>query len=176
MTSNDVDAQPTTTARSTAATASEEPRWLDPEQQRLWRAYLDGTVRFIESLGRDHEERSDVSLNEYELLVRLSESPDHTLRMSALADGLARSRSRVTHTVARMEARGLVRRSASTGDRRGVNCEMTAEGYRVLVASAPAHVAAVRRFMVDVLTPEQFRALGEAMAAVAEACKADRDT
>ena len=53
---------------------------------------------------------------------------------------------------------------------------MTAEGYRVLVASAPAHVAAVRRFMVDVLTPEQFRALGEAMAAVAEACKADRDS
>ena len=51
MTSNDVDAQPTTTA-STAATASEEPRWLDAEQQRLWRAYLDGTVRFIESLGQ----------------------------------------------------------------------------------------------------------------------------
>src|SRR6478609_2704814 len=79
MTSNDVDAQPTTTA-STVATASAEPRWLDAEQQRLWRAYLDGTVRFIESLGRDHEERSEVSLNEYELLVRLSESPDHTLR------------------------------------------------------------------------------------------------
>ncbi|MCR1982680.1 MarR family transcriptional regulator [Cellulosimicrobium cellulans] len=176
MTSNDVDTPTATTVRTAAAAPTGEPRWLDTEQQRLWRAYLDGTVRFIEALGRDHEERSDVSLNEYELLVRLSESPDHTLRMSALADGLARSRSRVTHTVARMEARGLVRRSASSGDRRGVNCVMTSEGYRVLVASAPAHVAAVRRYLVDVLTPEQFRALGEAMAAVAEACKADRDT
>lgn len=176
MTRNDVDTPTASTVSTPAAPTATEPRWLDTEQQRLWRAYLDGTVRFIEALGRDHEERSDVSLNEYELLVRLSESPDHTLRMSALADGLARSRSRVTHTVARMEARGLVRRSASSGDRRGVNCAMTSEGYRVLVASAPAHVAAVRRYLADVLTPEQFRALGEAMAAVAEACKADRDT
>jgi DNA-binding MarR family transcriptional regulator len=175
MTSNDVET-PTTARPVTEPVTGVEPRWLDAEQQRQWRAYLDGTVRFIEALGRDHEERSAVSLNEYELLVRLSESPDRTLRMSALADGLARSRSRVTHTVARMEARGLVRRSASTGDRRGVNCEMTEEGYRVLVASAPTHVAAVRRYMVDVLTPEQFRALGEAMAVVAEACKGERDS
>ena len=164
-------------ARTAPADRAEraEPRWLDAEQQRLWRSYLDGTVRFVEALSRDHDERSTLSLNEYELLVRLSESPDHTLRMSALADGLARSRSRVTHTVARMEDRGLVRRSATSNDRRGVNCAMTTEGYAALVASAPAHVAAVRRFMVDVLTEEQFRALGEAMAAVAEACKADHD-
>ncbi|WP_454041374.1 MarR family winged helix-turn-helix transcriptional regulator [Cellulosimicrobium sp. Marseille-Q8652] len=164
-----------TSQPATRPAAALEPRWLDAEQQRQWRAYLDGTVRFIEALSRDHEERSSVSLNEYELLVRLSESPDHTLRMSALAEGLARSRSRVTHTVARMEARGLVRRSASVGDRRGVNCVMTPEGYDALVAAAPTHVAAVRRYMVDVLTPEQFRALGEAMVAVADACKAERD-
>lgn len=151
------------------------PRWLDADQQQLWRAYLEGTVRFVEAMSREHEERSTVSLNEYELLVRLSESPDHTLRMSALAEGLARSRSRVTHTVARMEARGLVRRSASTGDRRGVNCVMTEEGQRTLVEAAPAHVAAVRRFMVDVLTPEQFRALGEAMSVVARACREDHE-
>ncbi|MFC8922178.1 MarR family winged helix-turn-helix transcriptional regulator [Cellulosimicrobium sp. NPDC057127] len=152
-----------------------QPRWLDADQQQLWRAYLEGTVRFVEAMSREHEERSTVSLNEYELLVRLSESPDHTLRMSALAEGLARSRSRVTHTVARMEARGLVRRSASTGDRRGVNCVMTEAGQRTLVEAAPAHVAAVRRFMVDVLTPEQFRALGEAMSVVARACREDHE-
>ncbi|MBD5785536.1 MarR family transcriptional regulator [Cellulosimicrobium terreum] len=153
-----------------------EPRWLDADQQRLWRAYLDGSVRFVEAMSRDHDEHSAVSLNEYELLVRLSESPDRALRMSALADGLARSRSRVTHTVARMETRGLVRRSAATGDRRGVLCVLTDEGYATLVATAPAHVAAVRRFMVDVLTPEQFRALGESMAAVATACRAEQPT
>lgn len=147
------------------------PEWLSQREQVLWRSYLEGTTRFVEALTRDHELRSQVSLNEYELLVRLSESPDHTARMSALADGMARSRSRITHTVARMEARGLVERCALDGDRRGVNCRMTDEGYRVLVAAAPQHVAAVRRFMVDALTPEQFEALGTAMAAIADACR-----
>lgn len=148
-----------------------QPRWLDLDQQHLWRAYLDGTTRLVEALTRDHESSSVLSLNEYELLVRLSESPDRTARMSVLADGLARSRSRITHTVGRMEARGLVERCASDGDRRGVNCRMTPEGCRVLVAAAPGHVAAVRRYLVDALTPEQFEALGTAMAAVAEACR-----
>lgn len=146
------------------------PRWLDLDQQRLWRAYLDGTIRFVEALTRYHELNSPVSLNEYELLVRLSESPDRTARMSVLADGLARSRSRITHTVARMESRGLVERCAADGDRRGVDCRMTEVGYRLLEAAAPNHVAAVRRYMVDALTPGQFEALGAAMAAVAEAC------
>ena len=157
------------------AVAAEEAPWLDQEQQRSWRQYLDGTARFVEALGRDHEEHSALTLGEYELLVRLSEAGEHTMRMSALADGLARSRSRVTHTVHRMEQRGLVRRTADAGDRRGVNCVMTDAGYAELVASAPAHVVAVRRFMVDVLTPAQLRNLGDAMAAIAAACQvADR--
>lgn len=145
--------------------------WLDENQQLSWRQYLDGTARFVEALSRDHEEHSSLTLGEYELLVRLSEAQDHTMRMSALADGLARSRSRLTHTVHRMEQRGLVRRSANEHDRRGVNCVMTEAGYAELAASAPAHVVAVRRFMVDVLTPAQLRNLGDAMAAIAAACQ-----
>ncbi|GII98265.1 MarR family transcriptional regulator [Sediminihabitans luteus] len=148
-----------------------EPRWLDAEQQRHWRTYLEGVSRFIEALGREHERHLSVSLNEYELLVRLSESPTGTVRMSVLADGLAHSRSRVTHTVGRMEARGLVKRVATPGDRRGVDCVLTDTGRRTLVSEAPAHVAAVRRLMVDALTPEQFAALGDAMAVVARTCR-----
>ncbi|MHA7132074.1 MarR family winged helix-turn-helix transcriptional regulator [Oerskovia turbata] len=153
------------------ALSAQDAPWLDDEQQLSWRQYLDGTSRFIEALSRDHEEHSALTLGEYELLVRLSEARDHTLRMSALADGLARSRSRVTHTVHRMEQRGLVRRVASADDRRGVNCVMTDAGFAELAASAPGHVTAVRRFMVDVLTPAQLRNLGEAMSAIAEACR-----
>ncbi|MEK8225762.1 MarR family transcriptional regulator [Oerskovia sp. M15] len=97
-----------------AATAQDAP-WLDATQQRYWRHFLDGSARFVEALSKDHEESSSLTLGEYELLVRLSEVPDHTMRMSALADGLARSRSRVTHTVHRMEQRGLVRRAATQG-------------------------------------------------------------
>ena len=43
---------------------------------------------------------------------------------------------------------------------------MTELGWTTLVAAAPPHVQSVRDHLVDVLTPEQFRALGDAMAAV----------
>ncbi len=146
-----------------------EVRWLTAEQQEHWRAFLVGTARLNDALGRQLEHDSDLSLSEYEVLVRLSEAPDRTLRMSLLADELAHSRSRVTHTVRRLEGAGLVRREACAGDGRGVNCTMTDEGYQRLEAAAPGHVTAVRTHLVDVLTDEQMCALGEAMAAVADA-------
>jgi DNA-binding MarR family transcriptional regulator len=154
---------------SVSAEAGSEVRWLTAEQQEHWRAFLVGTARLNDALGRQLERDSDLSLSEYEVLVRLSEAPDHTLRMSLLADELAHSRSRVTHTVRRLESAGLVRRRACAGDGRGVNCTMTDAGYERLETAAPGHVRAVRTNLVDVLTDTQLRALGEAMAAVRDA-------
>lgn len=148
------------------APASTEVRWLDAQQQVHWRAFLTGSAIVTAALSAQLEAEAGMSLSEYEVLVRLSESKDHTLRMSQLAHGLVHSRSRLTHTVRRMESRGLVERQACEGDGRGVNCHMTAHGYETLVASAPGHVAAVRRVLVDTLSDEQFTALGVAMAAV----------
>lgn len=153
----------------------DEPHWLTEEQQRHWRAFLDGNARLTEALNRQLETESDLSLSEYEVLVRLSESPGWTLRMSVLADELVHSRSRLTHTVHRMEQRGLVERRSCEADGRGVNCIMTTVGYERLRDAAPGHVRAVRRTLVDVLTPEQFAALGAAMAAVSAALRGEDD-
>jgi len=142
------------------------PRWLTAEEQRHWRAFRDGTARLLDVLGRELEEESGLSLAEYEVLVRLSEAPERTMRMSELATGLAHSRSRLTHTVSRMENAGLVARVACRSDARGVNCVMTEAGWQRIVAAAPGHVRGVREHLVDALTPEQFRALGEAMEVV----------
>ncbi|MGO1315929.1 MAG: MarR family winged helix-turn-helix transcriptional regulator [Cellulomonadaceae bacterium] len=146
--------------------AGPEPRWLNPEQQRSWRSYIEGTQLLNEVLNRDLEAHTTLSLNEYEVLVRLSEASDRTMRMSELADDLAYSRSRITHTVRRMESRGLVRRAPCPGDRRGVNCTMTDVGWAELVAAAPWHVTSVRHRLVDVLDEEEFLALGDLMARV----------
>ena len=140
--------------------------WLTAEQQRHWRAFRDGTVLLLDALGRDLEERSGLSLHEYEVMVRLSEAEGHTLRMSQLATDIAHSRSRLTHTIARMEAAGLVARVACASDARGVNCVLTDEGWARLVAAAPGHVDSVRARMVDLLSDEQLAALGDAMEAV----------
>jgi DNA-binding MarR family transcriptional regulator len=145
-----------------------EPRWLSEEQQRIWRAFLTGTARLFEDL--DAELRQfGLDLGEYEILVHLSEAPDHQLRMSELATKVRQSRSRLTHTVARMESKGLLTRHACPSDRRGVIAGMTKEGYALLVKAAPYHVESVRRALVDVADPTDFEALGRLMQAVAEA-------
>lgn len=162
-----------TTTETRSATgdpaAAQEPavRWLSTEQQRAWRAYLSGTARLNEALTRQLEQDADLSLSEYEILVRLSESPERTLRMSELASSLVHSRSRLTHTVNRLERRGLVRRETCLADGRGVNCVMTTEGFAHLEASAPGHVEAVRANLIDLLTDEELMTLGAAMERIA---------
>lgn len=143
-----------------------EPRWLNAEQQQIWRAFLHGVARINEHL--DAELRPfGLDLAEYEILVRLSESTDHSMRMSELAANVRQSRSRVTHTVSRMERKGLVTRSACPDDGRGVIATMTKAGHQLLVKAAPFHVESVRRALVDPVSPADFEAIGRAMTAVA---------
>jgi DNA-binding MarR family transcriptional regulator len=137
-----------------------QTQWLDPQQQRSWRAYLVGTTLLMDRLDRDLREQHDISMPEYEILVRLSETPDHRLRMAVLADSVSHSRSRVTHTVARMEKDGLVTRTACASDGRGVEAVLTPKGVDLLEAAAPTHVEGVRRFLVDLAGDEDFAALG----------------
>lgn len=156
------------TSTDTRTATPTDVRWLSPEQQTHWRAFRDGTALLLDVLGRELDDDSGLSLGEYEVLVRLSEAPGRTLRMSELAGELAHSRSRLTHTIRRMESDGLVARTPCAEDARGVNCTMTDAGWQRIVDAAPGHVEAVRANLVDVLTPEQLAALGEAMGVVIE--------
>ena len=144
-----------------------EPRWLDADQQRSWRALVMGTTLLFDRLDDDLRRNHDLSLGEYEILVRLSER-DGQMRMAALADALAHSRSRVTHTVTRMENAGLVQRSSSPEDGRGIVCTLTDKGNDLLVRAAPTHVAGVREHLVDLASGEDFEALGRVMDAVSD--------
>ncbi|MFH5821994.1 MarR family winged helix-turn-helix transcriptional regulator [Georgenia sp. AZ-5] len=146
------------------ASARTSVRWLDEEQQHSWRQLLRGSAQLFEDLNHDLEQQSGLSMSEYEVLVRLSEAEGRTLRMSALAADLVHSRSRLTHTIRRMEQAGLVERRTCAEDRRGVNCTLTAAGYARLEQAAPGHVQSVRDRLVDRITPEQLRLLGEIMA------------
>jgi DNA-binding MarR family transcriptional regulator len=151
---------------STEQVAKEDVVWLTAEQQAQWRSFRQGVARLLGVLEHELEAQSGLSTHEYEVLVRLSEAPARTLRMAQLADNVAHSRSRLTHTIRRMEESGLVARVPCESDARGVNAIMTDKGWETLVAAAPGHVQSVRDHLVDVLTPEQFAALGDAMETV----------
>lgn len=145
-----------------------ETAWLDEDQQRSWRALLMGMTLLMDRLDDDLRRNCDLSLVEYEILVRLSERDGRQLRMAQLADALAHSRSRVTHTVTRMEKAGLVTRGSSPEDGRGVVATMTQRGYDLLVRMAPIHVSGVREHLVDLVSREDFAALGRVMNAVSD--------
>jgi DNA-binding MarR family transcriptional regulator len=156
-----------------AAPMTTEPRtgvrWLTPEEQSVWRAFLDVSRLMTEQMNRQLSDESGMSLPEYEILVALSEAPGRRLRMSELADRVLSSRSRITHTVGRMEERGHVHREACVDDGRGVLCVLTDAGFAVLEAAAPGHVHSVRRAMFDPLTPDEVESLGVALRKVREA-------
>ncbi|HEY0952989.1 MarR family winged helix-turn-helix transcriptional regulator [Nocardioides sp.] len=144
------------------------PRWLDDTEQRSWRALIMGMTLLLDRLDDELRRACDLSLVEYEILVRLSEAEGRQMRMAQLADALAHSRSRVTHTVARMEHAGLVVRRSSPDDGRGVVATMTDEGLDLLERMAPLHVEGVRAHLVDLVSREDFAAVGRVMNAVSD--------
>ncbi len=143
-----------------------EPRWLDEGEMRAWRNYVVGAAMLSDRLHRELQTDHDLSLADYEVMVRLSEQPGGRMRMSQLAEDVASSKSRVSHQVARMEKEGLVRRRECPEDGRGVFAELTADGARVLQNSAPTHVRGVREHMVDLLSPEEQEVLAKVFSRV----------
>ena len=149
-------------------------RWLDADEQRAWRAFLSATRDLMDTLDRELQHDAGMPHAYYEILVRLSEAPDHTLRMSELADACGSSRSRLSHAVTRLEANGWVRRENVPTDRRGQLAVLTDEGYATLAAAAPGHVEGVRRHLFDPLTSAQVEALREISEAVLAGLDRDR--
>ena len=138
-----------------------EPCWLNAEEMRAWRAYVIGKQLLDIQLNRDLQEEHQLALADYELLVRLSEAPSGRVRMSALAEQVAASKSRISHQIARMEQAGLVQRQECPGDRRGVFAVITSHGQEVLGNAAPTHVRGVRDNLVDLLSTEERSVLAE---------------
>lgn len=139
-----------------------EELWLSSEEQTAWRTFLYATTlltdRFSEALQSDPE--IDLTLGEYEILVRLSEAEGRFLRMSELADKVVHSRSRLTHTITRMEKRGLVERVRCSADGRGRQAQLTAAGSAMLKRAAPTHVRSVRENLLDVIGHDDLLELG----------------
>ena len=126
-----------------------------------------GTTLLFDRLDDDLRRHHNISLAEYEILVRLSERGGQ-LRMAQLADAMAHSRSRITHTIKRMERSELVERCESPDDGRGVIARLTERGALLLRNVAPTHVEGVREHLVDLASDEDFEALGRVMNAVSD--------
>jgi len=143
-----------------------EPRWLDAEEQRAWRAWLYSSLLLQDRLDRELTHETGISHAYYEILVQLSETEGRMLRMSQLAERCLSSRSRLSHAVSRLEERGWVRRQVCPDDGRGQLAVLTDSGFAALEEAAPVHVESVRTHLFDQLSPEQvasIRDVGETL-------------
>jgi len=132
-----------------AGSRAHEVRWLDAEEELTWRAVAMMMHKLRWALECQLKRDAGLSFIEYHALARLSEEPGHRLRMSQLAAVTNASLSRLSHLVKRLELWGLVYREPDPTDGRFTNAILTNKGYSKLVASAPAHVAAVRALVID---------------------------
>jgi DNA-binding MarR family transcriptional regulator len=142
-----------------------DPPWLTEDQLNSWKAVVALTMTLPAAL--DAQLKRDTGLNsfDYHVLAALADLPDGAMGMGELATLSQGSPSRLSHAVARMERAGWIERR--NGEARCVNAHLTAAGRRKLVASAPGHVHEVRRLVIDALTADQLRVLGEAARLVA---------
>jgi DNA-binding MarR family transcriptional regulator len=147
-------------------------RWLSADEQKTWRAFLNASRMLFAAVDGQLQQEAGIPHAYYEILVRLSEARDRSLRMSQLADASISSKSRLSHAVARLEERGWVERSTCPTDRRGQVARLTDTGLTALQTAAPGHVEQVRRLVFDALSHEQvtaLRAISEAIEAGVEA-------
>lgn len=136
--------------------------WLSDDEQRAWRTYLRMSSLLAAALNRQLQQDCGLTLPEYEVLVQLSESPEHRLRPFQICEALNWEQSRLSHQLTRMERRGLVSRRECAADGRGAVIGLTAAGADLIGAAAPRHVAAVRRLIFDRLSDVQQAAFEEA--------------
>jgi DNA-binding MarR family transcriptional regulator len=150
------------------ATETSAVRWLDEREQEAWRHFVTGTHRLFERLDQDLKLHG-LSHDDYGVLVALSESPGDALRMAELARRAVESRSRLSHHIGRLEARGLVERRACVEDGRGLLAVLTPQGRELIEQVAPHHVRGVRTWFLDHLSPAELELIGQALGKVDDA-------
>ncbi|MGW0199955.1 MarR family winged helix-turn-helix transcriptional regulator [Nonomuraea sp. NPDC003201] len=133
---------------------------LSTRQAAQWASYQRMRVQLTGRINRELAGATGLSEADYEILAHLTESPDESMRALALRCGLAWEKSRLSHQLRRMEQRGLVTRAECEEDNRGSVIRVTEEGRRLASEARLHHERAVRRYVVDVLTPAQLEALG----------------
>lgn len=137
-----------------------ETRWLDAQEQQIWAQLSTMILRLQPVLSTQLQREFGMSQFEYLIMARLSETPTSTLRMSVLAALTGSSLSRLSQAVGRLEKRTWVTRQPDPEDSRYTLAILTSAGVLRLQEVAPAHVAAVRKFVFDRLTQVQARQLG----------------
>lgn len=139
---------------------NDDTQWLSPREQHSWRAFIRLNQKLNARLGSELQSQSKLSGPDFAILVALTDEPTGRARFQELAKAIDFEQSRLSHQIARMTKRGLVAREECAEDGRGAFVTITDQGREVIEAAAPKHVTAVRRLVLDAISPEDLDTLG----------------
>lgn len=153
----------------------DDVRWLDDAEQQAWRSLISGMTALERRLERELTEHFDISMDDYAILVILSETPDRRVRMKQLSAQALIPKPQVTYRIGRLEERGIVERVPCEDDARGMWAALTDDGLALLERAAAHHVTNVRELVLDQMSRERFLEVGEALQSVYRASAGDQE-
>jgi DNA-binding MarR family transcriptional regulator len=139
---------------------------LSEQERQVWRSFRSVTTRLTERLDHELQQRSQLSMTDFDILSMLSEAPERRLRMSELADQVMVSRSRLTYRVDRLTELDLVNRQECEDDRRGMFAILTDTGAEALAQAAPGHHHDVQTLFLSAIDEDDLAAMGRLLARV----------
>lgn len=152
-------------AARSSSTPTTATRWLDDREMLAWRTYIEVSARLHLALEQDLVP-TGLTQGDYQVLVVLSEAPEHRMRMCDLANLLQLSPSGLTRRLDGLVRDGLVGRAASETDRRVMLAVLTPAGHETLASAAPHHVESVRSRLFDQLSDAQVDQLAAIFTAI----------
>ena len=150
----------------TAIVAKELPNGRTFE---AWSALLRAHATLMRQLESDLQQQTGLALADFDVLAQLA-GADGELRMTELANRALISRSGMTRRVGRLVNEGLVRRTGSDSDGRGVVVALTGAGGARLAETAPVHARGIADYFVSRLDDEELAVLATALRKVTIDC------
>src|SRR5436305_5301269 len=138
---------------------TDAPPSLDPVQLGAYFDLIEVTSLLRHAVEQQLREAGELSYVQFQLLARLGDSPTGSHRMTDLADGVVYSRSGLTYQAGLLEKRGLVKRSTSPDDERGVTVTITDPGRALLAKVVPGHAEVIDHLLFHRLSRMDARAL-----------------
>src|SRR6476646_3190666 len=142
-----------------------------PDERGLgaWRALLRAHASLMRELSTDMAMRTRLPLGDFDVLAQLAQAGGE-LRMSELAARTFSSRSAMSRRVDRLVDEGLVQRSSSEADGRGVVIALTETGMARLAETLPVHLRGVSKLFMEQLDDEELALLERALDKVSRHC------
>jgi DNA-binding MarR family transcriptional regulator len=111
--------------------------------------FLRAHAAVVGELSAELEAEHGLTINDYEVLLRLAHAPDRMMRRVDIAEQVLLTPSGITRLLEGLERAGFVDRANCATDARVKYAHLTDAGYAKLRAAAKTHVAGIARLFLD---------------------------